>query len=97
MYEIAYLTKILLVQFILQLKNWLTTVILLGNYNLGAKNAYFKCVFMTKLFIKALVAKNCIKMILELFLFFKLDFMLCCGQIILLKVERTDKINSCSV
>ena len=34
---------------------------------------------------------------LELFLFFKLNFMLCCGQIILLKVERTDKINSCSV
>ena len=55
MYDIAYLTKIPLVQFILQLKNWLTTVILLGNYNLGAKNAYFKCVFMTKLFVKKLL------------------------------------------
>ena len=65
MYEIAYLTKILLVQFILQLKNWLTTV-RIRKLQFRCQNAYFKCVFMTKLFIKAIVAKNCIKMILEL-------------------------------
>ena len=60
MYEIAYLTKILLVQFILQLKNWLTTV-RIRKLQFRCQNAYFKCVFMTKLFIKSSCGKKLYK------------------------------------